>query len=264
MAFIEFEKSVRTEEWSMQDLHSHEHYEIYFLSKGERSFFFSNALYKVSAPMLIILPPYVMHKTEGDAFERYNVNVSPDYLDGYQTDVLQEKALLLIKPNPSQTLELTALFDKAIAVDKWDKHAEHILRALFSYAVYLLQNFEKNNSSPNATAQKKLPALVLKAMDYLHEHLDEKVTLQALADTLFVSKATLLYNFKKYTNCSPIDFLLNVRLTKAKELLSNSKKSVGKIAEECGFTSANYFGLIFKQKEGISPMHYRKNQREKR
>ena len=72
------------------------------------------------------------------------------------------------------------------------------------------------------------------------------------------------YNFKKYTNCSLIDFLLNIRLTKAKELLVNAKKSVEEIAELCGFSSANYFGLIFKKKEGVSPINYRKIQREKR
>ena len=84
-----------------------------------------------------------------------------------------------------------------------------------------------------------------------------------LADRFFVSKATLIYNFNKYASCSPMDFLLNVRLTKAKDMLINSGKSVGEISDECGFSSANYFGLIFKKKEGLSPLQYRKNQRSK-
>lgn len=264
MAFIEIEKSVRKEEWSMQDLHSHAHYEIYLLTKGDRSFFLSNALYKVSAPVVIVIPPHVMHKTEGDAFERYNVNVSPDYLDPYQTDILSGQALQFIKLDPAQTAELTAIFDKAIAVDKRDKYAPHVLHALFSYSVYLLQNLKKNGVSPSATAQKDIPSLVLKVIDYLHGHYAEKLTLQSLSERFFVSKTTLIYNFKRYTNCSLIDFLLNIRLTKAKELLLNGKKSVEEIAEACGFSSANYFGLIFKQKEGLSPTQYRKNQQAKR
>jgi quercetin dioxygenase-like cupin family protein len=69
MSFIELEKSVRTEEWSMNDLHSHSHYEIYYLTKGSRTFFLSNSLYRLTAPILIIIPPHVMHKTEGGAFE---------------------------------------------------------------------------------------------------------------------------------------------------------------------------------------------------
>lgn len=264
MPFIEFEKSVREQSWSMHDLHSHTHYEIYFLSKGERSFFLANALYKVSAPVLIVIPPHVMHKTEGAGFERYNVNVSPDYLDPYQTETLNARALRFIKPTPTQAAELTALFNNAMQTNKAHKHAPHVFRALFSYAVYLLQNFGDGGLSPTAATEEDIPALVLKVMDFLHGHYGEKLNLQGLADEFFVSKATLIYNFKKYTNCSLIDFLLNIRLTKAKELLVNAKKSVEEIAELCGFSSANYFGLIFKKKEGVSPINYRKIQREKR
>jgi transcriptional regulator GlxA family with amidase domain len=54
-----------------------------------------------------------------------------------------------------------------------------------------------------------------------------------------------------------------VRLTKAKKMLVDTHKSVGEISELCGFSSANYFGLIFKQKEHLSPLQYRKNQQSK-
>ena len=262
MAFIEIEKSVRENEWSMQELHSHSHYELYFLSKGTRSFFLSNSLYQVTAPIVIVIPPHVMHKTEGDAFERYNFNVDAAYLDPYQKDVLETQALRIIKPSPTQAEQLTALLDNAILANERQKHASHVTRALFSYCVYLLENLQ-NALSPNATTQSDIPPLVLKIIDFLHVHYAETLTLQSISNVFFVSKATLLYNFKKYTNCSPIDFLLNIRLTKAKEWLSKSELSVNEIAERCGFSSANYFGLIFKQKEGISPLHYRKNQREK-
>ena len=50
-----------------------------------------------------------------------------------------------------------------------------------------------------------------------------------------------------------MDFLLNLRLEKAKEALETTNKSICQIAEECGFRSANYFSLIFKRKEQLSP-----------
>ena len=262
MSFIEIEKSVRENEWSMQELHSHAHYEIYFLSKGTRSFFLSNALYKVTAPIVIIIPPHVMHKTEGGAFERYNFNVDAAYLDPYQKEVLETQALRIIKPSPTQAEQLTALLDNAILATNRQKHAAHVTRALFSYCVYLLECLQ-DTLMPSAATQSDIPPLVLKIIDFLHVHYAEKLTLQSISNKFFVSKATLLYNFKKYTNCSPIDFLLNIRLTKAKEWLSKSELSVNEVAERCGFLSANYFGLIFKQKEGISPLRYRKHQREK-
>ena len=93
MPFIEVELSKKTEEWSMHDLHSHSHYEIYLLSEGQRSFFLSNRLYILNAPTLIVIPPNAMHKTEGGPFERYNINVSAAYLDPFQKDVLNRKSL---------------------------------------------------------------------------------------------------------------------------------------------------------------------------
>lgn len=264
MAFIEIEKSIRKQDWSMHDLHSHTHYELYFLTKGERIFFLSNALYKVAAPVLVIIPPHVMHKTEGAAFERYNVNISPDYLNPYQKDVLNTQALQIIRPTSMQAQELISIFEKAMIAKQSEKHAAHILHALFSYSIYLLQNMEKRILPPKAFAPKDIPPTILKIIDFLHEHYSQPITLQSLSNTFFIPKTTLVYNFKKYTNCSPIDFLLNIRLTKAKELLMRSKKRVEEIAEHCGFSSANYFGLIFKKKEGISPLQYKKNQQSKR
>ena len=263
MAFIEFEKSVRENDWSMHDLHSHPHYEIYLLSKGSRSFFLSDALYKLTAPVLIVIPPHVMHKTEGGAFERYNISVSANYLDGFQKEVLDAQALRIIQPRYDETDRLISLFQEGVRTDKRGKHSEYIIKALFSYAVFTMSKLSGAYLQPTATAESGMPPLVLKVVDYLNNHYAEKQTLEELAEYFFVSKATLIYNFKKYTNCSLIDFLLNVRLTKAKEMLLNTKKSVNEIAECCGFSSANYFGLVFKKKENLSPANYRKNERAK-
>ncbi|MBQ2769139.1 MAG: helix-turn-helix transcriptional regulator [Clostridia bacterium] len=262
MAFIEFEKSVKKNDWSMNDLHSHSHYEIYFLSKGSRHFFLSNALYKLTAPVLLVIPPHVMHKTEGGPFERFNLNVGGGDLDSFQKESLEKNALRLVSLNPEEAKALTQLFEEVEKTDKRDKHSGQILRAYFSYFCVLLYNLH-SVKLPDKKTENNMPPLVLKIVDYLNGHYDEKITLEELAQNFFVSKATLLYNFKKYTNCSPIDFLINVRLTKAKELLTNTKKSVQEISELCGFSSANYFGLLFKQKEKLSPAGYRKLQQQK-
>ena len=247
----------------MQELHSHPHYEVYFLTKGNRSFFLADALYKVSAPALVAIPPHVMHKTEGGAFERYNVNVSPDYLDPFQVEALSACALQFLQLTDGEAKRLSALFEEGCAIPTREKHAEHRRRALFGYLVLTLHHIHGATLPPVATTENHIPPVLLKVIDHFNAHYAEPQTLDALSKAFFLPKATLIYNFKKYTNCSPIDFLLNVRLTKAKELLVNTNKSVGEISEMCGFSSANYFGLIFKKKENLSPLQYRKNQRSK-
>ena len=263
MSFFEIEKSVQKNEWSMQDLHSHPHYEIYYLTKGEREFLLSNALYKLEAPVLIVIPPHTMHKTEGGAFERYNVNVASSYLDPFQTETLQAQALKIIKPTCDEQADLNKIFEALDATNKRLKHTKYVQKALFSCIILKLNQLEGSIEQPSASAKNVVPTLVLKAIDYLNLNYSEKITLDDLANVFFVSKGALIYNFKKYTGVSPIDFLLNVRLAKAKEFLLNTKKSVGEVSDLCGFSSSNYFGLIFKQKEGLSPANYRKHQHTK-
>ena len=263
MSFIQIEQSVRENDWSMQALHSHSHYEIYFLCKGSRSFFLSNTFYKLDAPVVIVVPPHVMHKTEGGSFMRFNIDVAPEYLDGFEREVLDKKALHVTKLAPETAARMEKLFNELTRVNRHQKHGEKILKTLFSYAVFLLDTYDAEPLQPTASTTQDIPPLILKIIDYLNEYYGEKITLETLSQEFFIAKPTLLYNFKKYTGCSPIDFLVNVRLTKAKQLLLNSRKSVGEIAELCGFSSSNYFGLIFKQKENISPTYYRKYQRSK-
>ena len=263
MAFIEFEKSIRDVEWSMHRLHSHAHYEIYFLSSGSRTFYLANALLTLTAPAVLVIPPHVLHKTEGGAFTRYNVNVATSYLDDYQKEILNKKALSVTRPTNSQADALRQLLDNAAGVDRRKKHSEYVLRALLTNVAFMLDGFDVLATKPNKMTADFVPDTVLKVIKYMEENCPEKITLDDLSARFFTAKTTLIYNFNKYLGCSPMDFLLNIRLNKAKEMLANSNESIAIVAERCGFSSANYFGLIFKEKEGLSPLNYRKNQKNK-
>lgn len=263
MAYIEFEKSVREEEWSMHRLHSHTHYEIYFLTKGSRTFYLANALLTLRAPTVMVIPPNVMHKTEGGGFERYNINVSPSYLDDFQKDCLDKLSLHVLRPNDDETKMIVRLLQDAMGMDKRKKYTDSVLHALLTHAVFMLGKFTVLANKPTKLTGSVVPEVVLKVTKYLEDNFEQKLTLDNLAQSFFIAKTTLIYNFKKYLGCSPMDFLLNTRLTKAKEMLATRKLSVGEIADRCGFSSANYFGLIFKQKEGLSPLNYRKLQKTK-
>ena len=86
MSFIEVERSVRPGSWTMQGLHAHPHYEIYYLYQGSRQLLLANALYHMEAPSLAVIPPGAPHKTEGGPFARFNINVSPDYANPFQRE----------------------------------------------------------------------------------------------------------------------------------------------------------------------------------
>ena len=261
--FICVERSVRLDHWNMNALHSHPHYEIYYLMNGSRNFLFSNALYHLEAPCVVVIPPYTMHKTEGGPFERVNVDVSVGYLNEFQQAVLTEKAMCVLRPNEQAHAELLSLLKSMETVDETDGYRDHKMNALFSYYIWQLSALSAEEGDRLSFEEAYIPPLLLRVIRFLYENYQQPLTLERLGEHFFVSKSTLIYNFNKYLHCSPIEFLLQLRLTKAKELLETTSLSLAVVAEKCGFSSPNYFSLMFKRKEQLSPANYRKYRREK-
>jgi len=95
--------------------------------------------------------------------------------------------------------------------------------------------------------------------DYLDEHFPEKITLDQLAERFFINKFYLTRVFKEQFGVSVNDYLLQVRITRAKQLLRFTDAPIQEIAHECGLNDANYFTRVFRRAEGQPPGTYRKS-----
>ena len=263
-SFWEIDRLKKENPWNMNGLHSHTHFEIYYLIEGCREYFFSNTTYHIEAPCIIIIPPHVMHMTEGGPFSRYNIDIASEYLNEFQREILLEKSKKILKPDVISNKELLRLFSEMEKVDRTQKNADKIVDALFSYCLLQINKLEDHMTDNVSFENNYIPPLVLKTVNYLNNTYGENHSLCALAERFYVSKATLVYNFNKYLHCTPMDFLLTLRLNKAKEELVNTNASIKEISDKCGFSSPNYFSLIFKRKEHISPANYRKYRETKK
>ena len=247
---------------TMTMFHSHDHYEIYVLTRGERSLFLNNSLYHVVAPCIVTIPPQNLHRTEGGAYERYNVLVLPQYLGEYEKSVLEKHALTIYSPSKEQFDVIVHLVQAMQRLDgKKDETSEHIVRSLFTSFVHVYSELSESGKTPIMKSADGLSYLSLKLVDYMNTHYGENISLSLLSEKFFVSKSSLLYIFKRDLKCTPMNFLLNLRIMNAKKLLTTSDKSVAEISRICGFSSPNYFGDIFKLKEQLTPMQYRKIRR---
>ncbi len=94
--------------------------------------------------------------------------------------------------------------------------------------------------------------------NYIAENLNEKLTVQRLANESHMSTSHFSRVFKQQTGFSPYDYVLITRLNKAKYLLQKTEMSVSSIAYETGCNSESNFICFFTDNEGISPGKFRK------
>ncbi|OAB44873.1 response regulator [Paenibacillus antarcticus] len=89
---------------------------------------------------------------------------------------------------------------------------------------------------------------------------NEKMSLQDLCRHVLMSTSYFSLVFKQHTGETFIEYLTRVRISKAKELLHNSKLKLYEIAEQVGYKDPNYLSILFKKHTGITPKDYRDNQ----
>lgn len=93
------------------------------------------------------------------------------------------------------------------------------------------------------------------AVDYIRRNLHQKLSIDSIAKLAYVSKSNFFKMFKDELGTSPNDFILQERISKAKELLAG-QSSIKETAYQTGFSDTNYFTRVFKQLEGITPKSY--------
>lgn len=96
-------------------------------------------------------------------------------------------------------------------------------------------------------------------IDYVHHHYAEEITLECLSKQLYLSRNYLNQIFKKATGETFTNYLIRVRMEKAKALLIEGKFMIYEIAEKVGYKNVPYFSSIFKKYNGINPSEIGKN-----
>lgn len=149
------------------------------------------------------------------------------------------------------------LLDTLYAIATSDDYIRdmQIYEKLTSLLTLLMQESWNPMQNP-ATATRKRDLQDIK--EYLDAHLTEKISLDDLAARFYINKFYLTRIFKEQFGMSITSYLLQIRITHAKQLLRFSDLPIEKIASECGMSDANYFARMFRKVEGMAPGEFRK------
>ncbi len=102
------------------------------------------------------------------------------------------------------------------------------------------------------------------AMLYFDENYVKPLKVNEYAASIYVSSCWFIRSFRNYTGVTPLQYIINVRMANARELLLNPALSVADVASLVGYDDPLYFSRLFKKSVGISPKEYRKSYDMKR
>ena len=102
------------------------------------------------------------------------------------------------------------------------------------------------------------PKKLQQAIDFIHDNLEQKLTLDEMAKQLNLSTFYFCELFKKSTGVPPYTYVLQQRVQRAKQLLKKQNKTISDIALECGFASHTHLNKHFRKFTGLTPKQYRK------
>ena len=110
----------------------------------------------------------------------------------------------------------------------------------------------------SSAKQVIVPDIIVAIQSYLDRNYSRNISLDDLSRIFSISKFHMSREFKRYVGKSPNDYLIGIRLDKAKVLLVDSRRSIAEIGQLVGIPNTNHFLYLFKSREGITPSAFRK------
>ena len=127
-----------------------------------------------------------------------------------------------------------------------------------SMAVHLLRSIKNNIFTYVTEGGCYEKENIKRAVDFLKEYYNKDYSLEDVARVANLSPYYFIRVFKANTGKPPYEFLLGIKIDKAKELLKRKGMTITEVCFACGFKSPSHFGSLFKKVTGLTPSEYRK------
>ena len=133
-------------------------------------------------------------------------------------------------------------------------YSQQLMAGIVNHLIGMMYSLERNRE---LSKNKQQVDMISRARMRIRESLESDLTIQQIAEELGVSYSNLRKLFKEHTGLSPATYQQELRLLRAKELLTTTELSIKEIAYRLNFESPDYFSAKFKAKMGIKPSEVR-------
>jgi len=250
------------------ELHSHDFFEIEFVLSGSATQILNGESYEVQKGTLIFLHPYDYHEyivPKGGNFNRVNISFSMFYADAKTIlELLQMPPFVIDVTDESEFDFLAGLLTFAakeyMASVKHNgpradyKYSHPFIRSLVECVFKFL--FAQRNESKILPVARE--SNMQKILAYIHSNFRENMTLDDISAFVSLSTQYTCNIFKDALSKTIKQYINELRLAYAAELLKTYDLSVNEICYECGYQTLSHFLREFKKMYGVSPLAYKK------
>lgn len=243
-------------DWSQINIQRPQGYPLYHwlqTENGEGEIIIDNKKVRLSAGQGILIRPFVPHSYHPIEQWKTNFVTFDGDLKNNFSDIIGVNSYFLVRERPEFSFKewvgnIIHLYERG--------QLDDLSLSTQTYH-FLLQLSQKNDPiHQHQLFQIYVEPAIIIMKNHYH---NTSMTIEAIAEQLFISPQYLTRLFKRFIDDSPYKYLTNYRISRSKELLVNqSNLAIQEISLRVGFDSPSQFNYLFKQKTGQTPGQFRK------
>lgn len=249
--------------------HWHEELEFGYVVNGEIEIILADRSYTIEKNQGFFTNSNALtccrKKESADAGLVYTHMFHPIFLGGHFKSIFETKYIdpvihnknidaLIFQGKTRNQQEILRKLSQASALQH-KENMEFQTRNLFSEIWLLL--LEEIKEQPAHTVNFQNQERLQNMLTFIHQHFEDKLTLAEIAATASISTRECIRCFRNTISKTPMEYLMEYRMDMARKYLKETEMSVTDISLHCGFSSNAYFGKLFREKFGMTPLKYR-------
>ena len=257
--------------------HRHEFIEIAFIAKGSCLHHYHGSAVRLIPGDIFVITPHEEHSYEIDGNTViYNCMFYPQVLGEDWAKLQKVKGvydLLIVEPfyrfesgiqeilhlSPVEAEYMESILKRMLYEEEHPLDGSELMQksGLITFLCTLGRTWEKQFKE-NSMVYSSKRNLLADALMFIEKNIKDAIKIEELASKAYLSPSYFRKIFKEFTGLAPIDYINQLRISKAKQLLSDEKMPVSDVGEAVGIKDTNYFSRLFRSTVGCSPSEYRK------
>ncbi len=187
------------------------------------------------------------------------ISIEKDYLSNIAASILGNKNVVFTNKSTAIPQYLPVIYKEFINEYGYQQSGYQVILDCLAaqLAVILLRNLPSNIVLARKEKNMRHSYGIKRAVDFIRENYYADYSLEMLAKIADISPYHFIRLFKKHTGKTPYDYIIHMKIEKAKELLRRKDFTITQVCFQCGFNNHSHFTTLFKKRIGVTPSQYK-------